>query len=131
MSAFLVPRSDVSEFRKRYRWMALVAFLAFAVVGVRLFQLQVVKGAEYAQIAHENVIRRVSIPTTRGIVREPAVGLVRARVRALVLCQRTRTRNSTVKLGWFAPAAALIAPLGATRNAVTLGSTPLPLAVGT
>ncbi|MDB4938569.1 MAG: Penicillin-binding protein 2 [Labilithrix sp.] len=70
MSAFLVPRSDVSEFRKRYRWMALVAFLAFGVVGVRLFQLQVVKGAEYAQTAHENVIRRVTIPTTRGIVRD-------------------------------------------------------------
>lgn len=70
MSAFLVPRSDVSEFRKRYRWMALVAFLAFGVVGVRLFQLQVVKGTEYAQVAHENVIRRVTIPTTRGIVRD-------------------------------------------------------------
>ena len=70
MSAFLVPRSDVSEFRKRYRWMALLAFLAFGVIVVRLFQLQVVKGAEYAQTAHENVIRRVTIPTTRGILRD-------------------------------------------------------------
>ena len=70
MSNLLVPRSDVSEFRKRYRWMALVAFLALGVVVVRLFQLQVVKGAEYAQIAHENVIRRVTLPTTRGIIRD-------------------------------------------------------------
>ncbi|HEY8074183.1 MAG TPA: penicillin-binding protein 2 [Labilithrix sp.] len=70
MSNLLVPRSDVSEFRKRYRWMALVAFLAFAAILVRLFQLQILKGTEYAQIAHENVIRRVSIPTTRGIVRD-------------------------------------------------------------
>ena len=70
MSAFLVPRSDVSEFRKRYRWMALAAFATFAVIVVRLFELQVVKGAEYAQTAHENVIRRVTIPTTRGIVRD-------------------------------------------------------------
>lgn len=70
MSAFLVPRSDVSEFRKRYRWLALVAFLAFAVVGVRLFQLQIVNGASYALTAHENVIRRVTIPTTRGIIRD-------------------------------------------------------------
>lgn len=70
MSAFLVPRSDVSEFRKRYRWLALVAFLAFGVVAFRLFQLQVVKGAEYAQTAHKNVIRRVTIPTTRGIIRD-------------------------------------------------------------
>ncbi len=70
MSNLLVPRSDVSEFRKRHRWMALAAFLAFAAVCVRLFHLQVVKGAEYAQTAHENVIRRVTIPTTRGIVRD-------------------------------------------------------------
>ena len=70
MSNLLVPRSDVSEFRKRYRWMALVAFLAFGIVGARLFQLQVVTGAEYAQTAHENVIRRVTLPTTRGVVRD-------------------------------------------------------------
>ena len=70
MSNLLVPRSDVSEFRKRYRWMALVAFLAFSAIIIRCFQLQIVKGAEYAQTAHENVIRRVAIPTTRGIIRD-------------------------------------------------------------
>jgi penicillin-binding protein 2 len=70
MSNLLVPRSDVSEFRKRYRWMALVAFCAFAVVIGRLFQLQILRGAEYAQTAHENVIRKVTLPTTRGVVRD-------------------------------------------------------------
>jgi len=70
VSNLLVPRSDVSEFRKRYRWLALATFLAFSAVAVRLFHLQVLKGAEYAQLAHENVIRRVTIPTTRGIVRD-------------------------------------------------------------
>jgi penicillin-binding protein 2 len=70
VSSLLVPRSDVSEFRKRYRWLALVAFIAFAIVIGRLFQLQVVRGAEYAQTAHENVIRRVTLPTTRGVVRD-------------------------------------------------------------
>jgi penicillin-binding protein 2 len=70
VSNLLVPRSDVSEFRKRYRWMALVAFLAFGAIVVRLFQLQVIKGADYARQAHENVIRRVTIPTTRGIIRD-------------------------------------------------------------
>lgn len=70
MSNLLVPRSDVSEFRKRYRWIALAAFVAFSIIVVRLFQLQVVKGAEYAQTAHENVIRRVTIPTTRGVIRD-------------------------------------------------------------
>lgn len=70
MSNLLVPRSDVSEFRKRYRWLALAAFLGFLAVIIRLFQLQVVKGGEYAQTAHENVIRKVNIPTTRGIIRD-------------------------------------------------------------
>ena len=70
MSNLLVPRSDVSEFRKRYRWIALVAFLAFAIVIGRLFHLQIIRGADYAQTAHENVIRRVTLPTTRGVVRD-------------------------------------------------------------
>jgi penicillin-binding protein 2 len=66
----LVPRSDVSEFRRRYKWMALVAFVAFGAITVRLFQLQVIQGAEYQAIAHENIVRRASIPTTRGVIRD-------------------------------------------------------------
>ena len=70
MTNLLVPRSDVGEFRKRYRWMALFVTLAFVVVAVRLFQLQVLAGAEYAATAHENIIRRVVMPTTRGVIRD-------------------------------------------------------------
>ncbi len=70
MTNLLVPRSDVSEFRKRYRWIGLVAFLAFSIVIGRLFQLQILRGAEYANLAHENVIRRVTLPTARGVVRD-------------------------------------------------------------
>lgn len=66
----LVPRSDVGEFRKRYKWLALAVFVAFGAVVVRLFQLQVLSGAEYAAIAHENIIRRVTLPTTRGVIRD-------------------------------------------------------------
>lgn len=70
MSVVLVPRSDVSEFRKRYKWMALVAFVAFIVLVVRLFQLQIIEGAEYRNTAHENIIRRINLPTTRGVIRD-------------------------------------------------------------
>jgi penicillin-binding protein 2 len=77
VSDLLVPRTDVGEFRKRYKWMALVAFLAFLVVVGRLFQLQIVSGAEYRAIAHENIIRRVSLATTRGVIRD-ALGRVLA-----------------------------------------------------
>jgi len=70
MGDLLVPRSDVGEFRKRYKWMALFAFVAFGAIVVRLFQLQVMDGAEYQAIAHENIVRRVTIPTTRGVIRD-------------------------------------------------------------
>lgn len=70
MSGILAPREGAGEFRKRYRWLSLVAFLGFLAVVIRLCQLQLVQGSDYAQIAHENIIRRVSIPTTRGVVRD-------------------------------------------------------------
>jgi penicillin-binding protein 2 len=70
VSDLLVPRSDVGEFRKRYKWMALAAFLAFLVVVGRLFQLQVISGADYRAIAHENIVRRVTLATTRGVIRD-------------------------------------------------------------
>jgi penicillin-binding protein 2 len=70
MGELLVSRPDVGEFRRRYKWMALGAFLAFCAVCVRLFQLQVVSGADYAAIAHENIVKRVSVATTRGVIRD-------------------------------------------------------------
>lgn len=70
MTNLLVSRSDVGEFRRRYKWMAAVAFVAFGAVSTRLFQLQVLDGSEYAEVAHENIIRRVVSPTTRGVIRD-------------------------------------------------------------
>jgi penicillin-binding protein 2 len=68
--SLLGARSDVSEFRKRYRWLALGAFIAFSILIGRLFQLQIINGSSYAQTAHENVIRKVTLPTARGVVRD-------------------------------------------------------------
>jgi len=70
MNSPILPRSDGSEFRKRYRWIALFAFSAFGLIVCRLFQLQIVNGATYAETAHENIIRRVPLSTTRGIIRD-------------------------------------------------------------
>jgi penicillin-binding protein 2 len=70
MSDLLVPRTDVGEFRRRFKWMGLAAFLAFGAVLVRLFQLQVVDGAAYAAQAHNNIISHVRLPTTRGVIRD-------------------------------------------------------------
>jgi penicillin-binding protein 2 len=66
----LLPRADVGEFRRRFKWLALAAFLAFAAVFCRLFQLQVLEGSSYAAAAHENIIQRVRLATTRGVIHD-------------------------------------------------------------
>ncbi|HEY1955932.1 MAG TPA: penicillin-binding protein 2 [Polyangiaceae bacterium] len=70
MSNLLVPREGASEFRKRYKWFAAAALLAFMVLVGRLFQLQALQGSEYAAIAHENIVRRAPVPTIRGTIRD-------------------------------------------------------------
>jgi len=66
----LVQRSDVSEFRRRFRWIALgMALLFFGLIG-RLFQLQVLEADDNRAIARENIVRRVTLATTRGIIRD-------------------------------------------------------------
>ncbi len=66
----LVPRSDASEFRKRYRVLVALVLLAFVSVIARLFQLQVLAGSEYAAVARNNILRRMTVPTTRGVIRD-------------------------------------------------------------
>lgn len=68
--SFVVQRSDVSEFRRRFRWIALGMVLVFAALAARLFQLQVLDGDENKAIARENIVRRVTLATTRGIIRD-------------------------------------------------------------
>src|SRR5262252_5517799 len=52
----LVQRSDVGEFRRRYKWMVLFTVLAFMTLLVRLFQLQVVDRDDYRAEARHNII---------------------------------------------------------------------------
>jgi len=67
---YLGQRSDAGEFRRRFRWHALFVVLVFCVLIGRMFQLQVVQGADYQEAARENIIRRVTLATTRGVVRD-------------------------------------------------------------
>ncbi|MBP9114522.1 MAG: penicillin-binding protein 2, partial [Polyangiaceae bacterium] len=64
------PRTDLSEFKSRHRWFAVAVLVGFIAVLARLFQLQILEGQTYAKIAHENIIRRVTVPTTRGVIRD-------------------------------------------------------------
>lgn len=68
--SLLVQRSDVSEFRRRFRWIGLGMFVAFLGIIARLFYLQVLESQENKAIARENIVRRVTLATTRGIIRD-------------------------------------------------------------
>lgn len=68
--SLLVQRSDVGEFRRRYKWMVLVVVVAFTVLLGRLFQLQVIEGEDYRAEARHNIIYDVRLATTRGVIRD-------------------------------------------------------------
>ncbi len=68
--SLLVQRADVSEFRKRFGWLTLFALVCFIVLGARLFQLQLLHAEEYRSIARGNIVRRITLATTRGIIRD-------------------------------------------------------------
>jgi penicillin-binding protein 2 len=61
---------EVGEFRKRYRWMALGVVCAFAVLLSRVLYLQVYDHGHYAAIARENILKTLSVPATRGLIRD-------------------------------------------------------------
>ncbi len=68
--AILVQRSDVGEFRRRYRWLALMVFLTFSTFAVRLFVLQVLQGDLHDAEARRNIIGESRLATTRGVIRD-------------------------------------------------------------
>jgi penicillin-binding protein 2 len=68
--ALLSQRSDVSEFRRRYRWLVLAAIAAFLILVGRLAQLQLVEGDLHRAQARKNIIRERSLATTRGVIRD-------------------------------------------------------------
>lgn len=68
--SLLSVRREVGEFKKRYKWMALVVICAFAVLLARMIQLQLVEHDHYAGLARENITRTITLPATRGLIRD-------------------------------------------------------------
>jgi len=68
--ALLGHRSDVGEFRRRYRWLVLAAVAAFLVLAGRLAQLQIIQGDVHRAQARKNIVRERSLATTRGVIRD-------------------------------------------------------------
>jgi penicillin-binding protein 2 len=65
-----VQRADVGEFRRRYHLMVLGILLAFGVLTVRLAELQIVEAPSHRAQARRNIVGRVTLATTRGVIRD-------------------------------------------------------------
>ncbi|MFO0627499.1 MAG: penicillin-binding protein 2 [Polyangiales bacterium] len=66
----LTPKAGIGEFRERIQWMSLVAIFGLAVLILRLFYVQVIEADRWTEIAENNVLRRMDLPTTRGLIRD-------------------------------------------------------------
>ncbi|MDX2053913.1 MAG: penicillin-binding protein 2 [Polyangiaceae bacterium] len=67
---FPVQRSDVGEFRRRFRWMVVAILVGFTAVFVRLVQLQIFQGDQHRATARENIVFQNTLATTRGVIRD-------------------------------------------------------------
>lgn len=65
-----VQRSDVGDFRRRYHFMVLGIVIAFILLTGRLAQLQIVQAQVHRAQARRNVVGRVTLATTRGVIRD-------------------------------------------------------------
>ena len=65
-----VQRSDVGEFRRRYHFMVLGILVAFAILSFRLAQLQIAQAQNHRAQARRNIVGRVTLATTRGVIRD-------------------------------------------------------------
>ncbi len=66
----LSQRREVGEFRKRYKWFALVAFLAYGALMARMVSLQLVNVDDWRAAAVDNITKTLTQRATRGIIRD-------------------------------------------------------------
>src|SRR5215208_1994260 len=67
---FLVQRSDVGEFRRRYSWLVLGVIGTFLILLGRLAQIQLIDGDVHHAQARKNIVSEVPLATTRGVIRD-------------------------------------------------------------
>jgi penicillin-binding protein 2 len=66
----LSVRREVGEFRKRYKWMALVVLMSMGAIIIRLVQLQMIEHEHWVAEADKNITKRIRLPATRGLIRD-------------------------------------------------------------
>jgi penicillin-binding protein 2 len=64
----MMMRSTHKERRPRTHYMAVAVSLAFAVLALRVYQLQILRGDEYKGRADENFVKELRVPADRGFI---------------------------------------------------------------
>lgn len=72
----LSPRREVGEFKKHYKWMALAAVIAFAGLFLRAANMELLDYERWQKIATENITKTITLPATRGLLRDTAGRIV-------------------------------------------------------
>jgi penicillin-binding protein 2 len=62
--------AELPEIRRRARIFALIAMLVFAIIGARLFYLQVIEGDAFYRLTSDSIIRTTALPAVRGEIRD-------------------------------------------------------------
>jgi len=62
--------AELPEIRHRSQVLSIIVALVFFALGVRLFYLQVIEGDNFYRMTAENIIRTVTLPATRGQIRD-------------------------------------------------------------
>src|SRR5690554_2606045 len=57
---------ELAEYGTRYGWALAVVLVAFGMIALRLWQIQVIEGERYYRAATENIIRQVEVSAPRG-----------------------------------------------------------------
>ncbi|RDV39319.1 penicillin-binding protein 2 [Bradymonadaceae bacterium TMQ3] len=57
---------ELAEYGARYGWTLAIVLVAFGIIALRLWQIQVIEGERYYRAATENIIRQVEVSAPRG-----------------------------------------------------------------
>jgi len=66
--SFLGQDEQIREYQFRFRYLYIALFAAFIILIARLWYLQIISGDKFRQYSEENRIKRVKIPSPRGMI---------------------------------------------------------------
>ena len=62
--------AELPEIRRRSRYFALVAMIAFLTIAGRLFYLQVIQGDTFFRVTSDSIVHTDLLPAVRGQIRD-------------------------------------------------------------